>query len=49
MEEEYIYIAPEISQKKEEGAGKAGSWEARGVGSSPPRTRSPFSLGHRAV
>ena len=44
------YIATEISQKRRrKERRKKGSWEARGAGSSHPRTRSPFSLGCRAV
>ena len=45
----YIYSIKDIPEKKKEGVRKASSWEARGAGSSPPRTRSPFSLGHKAV
>ena len=44
------YITTEITQSREGGKKKAqrkerGSWDVRGVGSSCPRARGPFSLG----
>ena len=53
--EGYIYITTEISQregrkkKKSPEIGERGSWDARGVGSSHPRARGPFSLGRKAT
>ena len=49
------YITTEISQregrkkKKSPEKREKGSWDARGVGSSHPRTRGPFSLGRKAT
>ena len=51
----YVYITTEISQregrkkKKSPKKGEKGSWDARGVGSSHPRARGPFSLGRRVA
>ena len=48
MKDKDIYITSEISQEGKGGEEK-GSWEGRGAGNSHPRTRSPFSLGSKAV
>ena len=53
--EGYIYITTEISQregrkkKKSPEKRERGFWDARGVGSSHPRGRGPFSLGRKTT